>query len=220
MDMGPSSTGMAMSPTMSMASTASASSTGMSHGDMDMGAMTCKISMMWNWNTIGACFLSPTWRITSSGMFAGSCIGVILLVISLEFLRRVQREYDAYLQRENQKAVAATTTVAETESELPSPSTSAKKGAIDTILSRTGDRKRVHTRPLTLIQRQFLRALVHMLQFGVAYFVMLLAMYYNGYLIICILIGAFLGSFIFSWDQLYDTSCQEPRSADVTGCCG
>ena len=27
-------------------------------------------------------------------MFAGSCIGVICLVLSLEFLRRVAREYD------------------------------------------------------------------------------------------------------------------------------
>jgi len=60
-----------------------------------------------------------------------------------------------------------------------------------------------------------------MLQFGVAPFVMLLAMHYNGrwifilhpgrtnpsifhpgYIIVCILIGAFLDSFIFSWDQL------------------
>ena len=41
-----------------------------------------------------------------------------------------------------------------------------------------------------------------MLQFAVAYFVMLLAMYFNGYIIICIFIGAFLGSFIFSWEPV------------------
>jgi hypothetical protein len=29
-----------------------------------------------------------------------------------------------------------------------------------------------------------------------------LAMYYNGYIIICIFIGAFLGSFLFQWEQL------------------
>lgn len=49
---------------------------------------------------------------------------------------------------------------------------------------------------------QAIRALLHMLQFAVAYFVMLLAMYFNGYIIICIFIGAFLGSFIFSWEHL------------------
>jgi copper transporter 1 len=41
-----------------------------------------------------------------------------------------------------------------------------------------------------------------MLQFGVAYSIMLSAMYYNGYIIICILVGAFLGTFIFSWDEI------------------
>ena len=29
-----------------------------------------------------------------------------------------------------------------------------------------------------------------------------LAMYYNGYIIICIFIGAYLGSFIFHWEPL------------------
>lgn len=42
-------------------------------------------------------FLSSSWHVTSRGMFAGSCIGVICLVIVLEFLRRVAREYDAFI---------------------------------------------------------------------------------------------------------------------------
>lgn len=49
---------------------------------------------------------------------------------------------------------------------------------------------------------QVIRALLHMVQFAVAYFIMLLAMYFNGYIIICIFIGAFLGSLIFSWEPL------------------
>lgn len=44
-----------------------------------------------------------------------------------------------------------------------------------------------------------------MLQFAVAYFIMLLAMYYNGYIIISIIIGAFLGAFIFSWEGIHIT---------------
>jgi copper transporter 1 len=53
--------------------------------------------MLWNWYTIDACFLSSSWKITSNGMFAGSCIGVILLVMFLEFLRRLGKEYDRYI---------------------------------------------------------------------------------------------------------------------------
>jgi copper transporter 1 len=41
-----------------------------------------------------------------------------------------------------------------------------------------------------------------MAQFGVAYITMLLAMYYNGYIIICIVIGAGLGVFVFSWEPI------------------
>jgi solute carrier family 31 (copper transporter), member 1 len=50
------------------------------------------------------------------------------------------------------------------------------------------------------LSEQTVRALMHMVQFSVAYFIMLLAMYYNSYFILCILIGAFLGFFIFAWD--------------------
>lgn len=65
----------------------------------------------------------------------------------------------------------------------------------------TGESKgMVMIRP-TLIQ-QLIRAGLHMITFAVAYFVMLLAMYYNGYFIICILIGAFIGAFIFSWETV------------------
>ena len=62
-----------------------------------------------------------------------------------------------------------------------------------------------------------------MMQFAVGYFVMLLAMYYNGtsvkkviggstlttttmvsgYMIICIFIGAFLGASVFQWDTYH-----------------
>lgn len=50
--------------------------------------------------------------------------------------------------------------------------------------------------------QQMIRATLHMVAFAVAYFVMLLAMYYNGYIIICIIIGAWLGAFVFSWETV------------------
>ena len=61
------------------------------------------------------------------------------------------------------------------------------------------------------LPQQCVRAVLHMLQFGLAYFIMLLAMYYNGYIIICILLGALIGAFVFSWDL---------GESDAKGCCG
>ncbi|KAK8134435.1 Ctr copper transporter family protein [Apiospora sp. TS-2023a] len=131
--------------------------------------------MLWNWDTIDACFLTSTWRITTQAMFAGTCIGVILLVVTLIFLRRAHKEYDAFLLRKHDRAQAAKGLAAD---EGP--------GGVYC--------------PTAL--EQAVRALLYTLQFANAYFVMLLAMYYNGYIIICIFIGAFLGSFVFTWDTL------------------
>lgn len=143
-------------------------------------------------------------------MFAGSCIGVILLVISLEFLRRLGREYDRYIVGQFKYRNIASTSGQENRSMSSSsegnPNSNGKGFAhVDerTTQSRnfgSTDPKAQSFRPNVF--QQVIRAGLHMVQFGVAYFIMLLAMYYNGYFIICILIGAFIGSFIFSWEQV------------------
>ena len=169
-------------------------------------------------------FLSSSWHITSKGMFAGSCIGVILLVCALEFLRRLAREYDRYIAasaarrpnitaiRHSQKLTqgaenghSKTAMTSNPEERAGSSSDEEAEGGLLSGIRSMG-------RPMrpTLLQ-QLVRATLHMLQFGVAYFIMLLAMYYNGYFIICILIGAWIGGFLFSWDG---------REEEVTSCCG
>lgn len=206
--------------------------------------------MLWNWNTIDACkltsylttkyvqcankvkkgFLSKSWHITSRGMFAGSCIGVICLVLCLEFLRRVGREYDAfiirraklrhqYLSSEHSSASASLLQTPQNErngngtgsdsdqqqqqqqDENKATTTTAAAATTTTRTRPTPfDGDQLIIRP-TLVE-QFVRATLHLFQFAVAYFIMLLAMYFNGYIIICIFIGAFLGAFIFSWEGL------------------
>tara|TARA_R110002060_G_scaffold40006_5_gene51240 strand:+ start:219 stop:449 length:231 start_codon:yes stop_codon:yes gene_type:complete len=76
-----------------------------------------------------------------------------------------------------------------------------------------------------------------MFQFAVAYFIMLLAMYFNGYIIICIFIGAWIGSFLFSWETVSFTLVSAPfqnlmvaklilssgeisTKEEATACCG
>ena len=50
--------------------------------------------MLWNWYTVDTCFLSSTWHNNTKAKFAGSVIGVFLLVIAIEGLRRLARDYD------------------------------------------------------------------------------------------------------------------------------
>ena len=104
--------------------------------------------MLWNWNVIDSCFISSQWRITSDGIFALSCIGVVGLVLTLEFLRRAVKEYDRYLLRQHAKQLDAHTPSGDGE----------RKGG---------------TRFRPTAGQQAVRALLHMCQFAVAYFVML-----------------------------------------------
>ncbi|KAL7807886.1 Ctr copper transporter family domain-containing protein, partial [Trichoderma aethiopicum] len=140
----------------------------------------CKISMLWNWYTVDACFLSPSWRIQNRGMFAASCIGIVLLVASVEFMRRIAQEYDNFIVRQwhRQAAAASAHAVEESRGSAAWP---------ERLLFRA-----------TLLQ-QFIRAVIHAATFGAAYIIMLLAMYFNGYIIICIIIGSGIGKFACHW---------------------
>ncbi|KAJ5156132.1 hypothetical protein N7492_008935 [Penicillium capsulatum] len=185
-------------------------------------------------------------------MFAGSCIGVVLLVMCLEFLRRLGREYDAFILRralmrqiylsgssssmpalllpkepdrqcqcpgsdETSSAPAPNNSYSQPESAdnlitpVATPAPGGKIAAKDsTTLAAEpveGTRRTVVdsatcTPYRPSITEQVVRAFLHMVQFAVAYIVMLLAMYFNGYIIICIFIGAFVGALVFSWEPI------------------
>ncbi|KAH8594556.1 Ctr copper transporter family-domain-containing protein [Bisporella sp. PMI_857] len=156
--------------------------------DMDMGSTSndCKVSMLWNWNTIDACFLSSSWQITSRGTFAVTCIGVVLLVVLMEFLRRIAKEYDNLILRQFQRHVEAQSLLHKIEIESSC-----------CLTSSNADKRVAIFRPTPL--QQLTRAVIHAVGFGVGYIVMLLAMYFNGYIIISIFIGAGIGKYVCDW---------------------
>ncbi|KAM0459774.1 hypothetical protein ACHAPV_000026 [Trichoderma viride] len=207
--------------TMAAGSSPTGSAMNSSMGDMMGMGGSCQISMLWNWNVIDACFIAESWQIKSKGMFAGSCIGVILLVMALEFLRRLSKEYDRFIVKQH---------AAKFQESSP-PTAAAAKPAAPADATKTG-LESINSRELACpagiamppfrpsVLQQAVRALIHMVQFAVAYFVMLLAMYYNGYFIICIFIGAYLGSFIFQWETLSVGPKQTSAANEATVCCG
>ncbi|KAI1774344.1 copper transport protein ctr4 [Hypoxylon cercidicola] len=156
----------------------------MDHGSMSSGNATCTHAMTWNWNTIGTCFLAETWRIENEGSFAASCIGVFVLVICLEFLRRLGREYDSFILRQFQQHLAAQARASKLEGSCCSD-TSVPGPQIVTFRAT----------PL----QQLIRSTIHAAAFGVAYILMLIAMAFNGYIIISIIIGAGVGKFLTDW---------------------
>ncbi|KAJ5184960.1 Ctr copper transporter [Penicillium cf. griseofulvum] len=222
--------GMTMPMATSTSSAAMSSATGMKMGGMSMGG-SCKISMLWNWYTVDACFLARSWHITSRGMFAGSCIGVICLVLSLEFLRRLGREYDSFIVRRARLRRLYMSSTTQSISNVPlrsedtttagnccnapdstfntddditpaGPHNGGKQSTASANAVRDGVKEGMLAPYRPSLVEHTVRSLMHMAQFAVAYIIMLLAMYFNGYIIICIFIGAFLGAFIFSWEAV------------------
>ncbi|KPI37655.1 Copper transport protein ctr4 [Cyphellophora attinorum] len=188
----------------------------MDHGSMGEGdGPTCKISMLWNWYTIDACFLAESWHVTSSGQFAASCIGVILLVITLEVLRRLGKEYDSHMYQQWHRQAAA-------RFSNPGPQDCCGPENPPTYPQQFAT---FRATPL----QQTIRSVIHMATFAVAYFIMLLAMYFNGYIIICIFIGALLGKFLCDWTSIKipvggaassGSGPQAKGEEELTYCCG
>ncbi len=125
--------------------------------------------MLLNWHTIDACFLSSIFHIRSSFTFFLACLGAFLLVISLEFLRRFQREFDQYLRRRN---------VFLHEKEYVLPSEMEQKLLDRENCETTGNK--LKQKSMAVVLEQLLRGLIHAVQFSVSYCIMLLFMYSNG----------------------------------------
>jgi len=132
-------------------------------------------------------FISKQWHIRTHGMFAGSCIAVVFLVILLEFLRRAGKEFDRFIVRQAQQQ-AALRRAAETQDGGASPSNSKGACAVAGTDADSGEQKPAFAFPFQKpsagtfrpnLWQQAVRATLHLFQFSVAYFVMLLAMYYN-----------------------------------------
>lgn len=136
--------------------------------------LTIIFKMLLNWNTINSCFLSSAFRVRSSAGFFAVCICSFLLVFFLEFLRRLQRKFDNQLRCRHHQS-------------LNNRDTKELNNLSDTepLVERTVIRERVAKgRSLVVdwhvVIEQVARGLVHTMQFGISYCVMLLVMYSNG----------------------------------------
>lgn len=196
----------------------------MGHGSSDGGA-ECKISvcalrlpslqtvqtnvlqMLFNFYTVDACFLSSGWHIKNNGMFAATCIGIVLLVVLVELFRRMGKEFDDFLMRQFQRQAA-----------LHSAALVPHSCSGDVVAA-----PRSVTFRATPLQ-QLIRATIHAATFAGAYIVMLLAMYFNVYVLISIFLGAGLGKFLCDWLVVkIDIDGLHPGAKGIeetTVCCG
>ncbi|PFH62805.1 hypothetical protein XA68_11817 [Ophiocordyceps unilateralis] len=183
---------------------------GMDHGGHDHSSMghgggsSCKFSMVFHSTTIDSCFLSDKWHITSTAMFAGSCIGVFLLAVTLELIRRLVKEYDRHLLRQH---LAHFPPMAEHNKTVSERNKEAATSA--TAVSPSSFRPTVY--------QQAARAFLQLMLITCAWTLMLLVMYFNVYLILSILLGFYVGAFVFQWEKMPINS--RPTASDSALCC-
>lgn len=99
--------------------------------------------MLWNWNTIGSCFITPQWQIGTKGGMVGTCFGVVFLVAALEMLRRATKEFDrCIVRRQNRKqsgiAPTATSPAPGARSQQDSPADDHSSGQDSAAISVEG----------------------------------------------------------------------------------
>lgn len=162
--------------------------------------------MLWNWYTIDTCFIASSWHVRSAGAFAVSCIGVVLLVVLLEFLRRSTKEFDRFLiarslaRRDLASSSASTTAPVHRASSSSAGAAADDDSKAPKVIAVSNGGAAAHASPrvakrslwdvmflrraavvvdgadepyLPTMPEQAARALLHMFQFAVAYFVML-----------------------------------------------
>lgn len=112
----------------------------------------------------------------------------------MEALRRLGKEYDEWILRTFQ--VRAASLGSPTPSE-PFLKESEKENTSTTVAAQTHSSRTVVFRASPL--QQIIRSILHAISLGVAYIVMLLVMSYNGYVIVCVIIGGGLGKFFCDW---------------------
>lgn len=190
----------------------------------------CKISMLWNWYTIDSCFLARSWHVTTRGMFAGTCIGLFFWVIAYCWFHRFIVEYDNAIIEYKTKKHHFDTAPPCCANNCGEPSSedadsTEKDGAHEaqTTLNRVSapgsdfwtplkntfshqwyfswmrkEKNEIYPNPAEHIGRSGL----YLMEWTVSYLIMLMWMYYNGYLIITMILGYFFGQLIFNYTPL------------------
>lgn len=164
--------------------------------------------MLWNWNTVDSCFFAESWKVESEGGFAGLCIGVVLMTMVFECIRRLGPCYIKHISQVHRHRTTGRAV------ERAGAGSAAEEG-------HALEPSNLPFRPT--FGQHLVLALIHTVQFALAYLIMLMAMYYNGYIIISILIGTFLGYVLVRRrDEMDPLPSQRPGSASSTstGCHG
>jgi len=153
--------------------------------------MRCKMNMLWNTDIIDTCIIFRSWHVSSISFFIASCISIVLLCIFYEYLRVFQRKMDYRIALSLQAKRKGKLQVSSSGRNSPEDS---EDSAL--LTGRKLLRTSLTGTPVPPITRA-LRAALYGATVFLSFFLMLIFMTYNAYLIAAVVIGASLGHYIF-----------------------
>ncbi|RAH66505.1 low-affinity Cu transporter [Aspergillus aculeatinus CBS 121060] len=170
---------------------------GHDHGDMDMGQ--CSMNMLFSWSTKNLCIVFPQWRVTGTLSLLISLLLIVLLTAGYEGVRQLTRRFEVA----HAKRLSAYTTAAVGGSEVhddllpandpPSQTLPVPNGGSQLVVGRDS-RKSVEQRG------KITMASLYAVQVFYSFFIMLLFMTYNGFVMLAVAVGAFVGYLVFGDD--------------------
>ncbi|KAF9045733.1 Ctr copper transporter [Hymenopellis radicata] len=160
----------------------------MDHGNHDM-PMRCSMNMLWNIQIQNTCIVFRSWHIHSNAQFVLSLVIIALLGVAYEYLRVLQRKLDSHI------------TSFAPRSHARSPSRSREDATLlgGKAVSGAYTSESRFVVPPTY---RLLRALLYGLAVFVSFFLMLVFMTYNAYLILAVVVGATIGHYAFNPELL------------------
>ncbi|GBE80595.1 Copper transport protein [Sparassis crispa] len=165
------------------------------------------MNMLWNYQIVDTCVVFREWHVSSNTTFALSFLAVVALGALYEWLRSAQRALDcriaaALVAQGKGKAPVENGRDVEADSEDAGLLT-----GVPVVKTRVGT-------PVPLSAR-ISRAALYAATVFLSFFLMLVFMTYNAYLILAVVIGAGVGHFVFGSHM--DVQAVLSGTADVKG---
>ncbi|KAK1823279.1 copper transpport protein [Friedmanniomyces endolithicus] len=168
----------------------------MDHGDMDMGpadSPMCSMNMLFTWDTTNLCMVFRSWRITSTTSLIVSILGVMALTAGYEAVREASRRYE---QRHAAVMENAPPCLGSCVLELIVVN---EDGGDErrSLLWATGSSAQAEEQ-----KGKVVKAALYGVQVFYSFFIMLLFMTYNGWIMLAVGFGAFVGYLMFGGSSI------------------
>ncbi|KAJ6625862.1 copper transporter [Mycena sp. CBHHK59/15] len=148
----------------------------------------CAMNMLWNTQIENTCIVFRSWHVSSKASLVGSCIAIMALGVFYEYLRAFQKSLDTRIALS-----LCAKGKARSRSRPASPVSDEDAGL---LTGRRMFKIEAKGTPVPFLLRA-LRATLYGATVFLSFFLMLVFMTYNAYLIFATVLGAAIGHFIF-----------------------